>query len=126
MLDDDRCAAPPIQAVPPIAAPPTVSPAAVPSVAWSKETINTIRGAQTFVLVILFLLFALAAVGHLDQRYYHADKFNNDNAVEATANALEGIRRNLPMDAPTWFIAALYCWLILTVNRLRWAIQDRG
>jgi DNA-directed RNA polymerase subunit RPC12/RpoP len=98
---------------------------AATSPSGSSPHFDGFRVVQTMVLSLLLLVFGLGAWSSLTQSRYLHDRFQNDNAYGATANALADIRYALPRDASGWFIAALLCWLIMAVNRLRWTIQDR-
>jgi hypothetical protein len=58
--------------------------------------------------------------------YGSGNRFQHDNAMGATANAVEYIGKQYPSyNAASWFIAGLLCWLIAAVLRLTEVIQRR-
>jgi hypothetical protein len=132
---DSVPSAPPVPKVPAVTAVsnPTTQQSPAVQIARSTDGValaaanrDAFRAIQTIALTLLLLMFGWVAASHLDRRHYAYGRFENDNAIGATANMISDIRRTMPMDAPAWFIAALLCWLIMAVNRLRWKIQDRG
>jgi hypothetical protein len=77
------------------------------------------------VISVVCLLACFSASSSFS--YNEPARFLTDNAVGATANAVESIARNRhATDASGWFVAFLLCWLIMAVNQLRWAISDRA
>lgn len=51
---------------------------------------------------------------------YGEHRFATDNAVAATANAVEHLaRRQTAANSAPWFIAALLCWILISLGRLR-------
>jgi hypothetical protein len=86
---------------------------------------------------VFFIFLALASFGagfaSIGQaRYFDAEstaaghRFKDDNAVGATANAVEHLAKTPPShSAAPWFIAGLLCVLILKVDGLRWTLDRR-
>jgi hypothetical protein len=56
-----------------------------------------------------------------------SSRFMTENAMGATANAVENIERWFSSGiALGWFVAFLLCWLIISVNQLRRALYDHS
>ena len=79
-------------------------------------------------LITLSLAFILAGISTgvprmFESDYFFVHRFQADNAMGAGANALEDLARFGQRSTPAqWFILAALCWLIASVERLRYTI----
>jgi hypothetical protein len=86
---------------------------------------------KELILYVLAGIFFLAGfVAFMDTRssvyYSTSDRFRDDNAYGATANATERIARSMREPRPEgWLIAGLVCCLIVSVDNLRRKIEVR-
>lgn len=119
----------------PLARPGSIAPPrARPPLKWPVLRRSTLVGTTTAFLALLFFVCALGscAVGLSHRGYWHggyANRFQNDNAVGATANAVEYLanERGPHFGSPdTFFLAALMCVLIWNVQRLRVDLARRA
>jgi hypothetical protein len=131
-----------LSAVPP-PLPPSIAPAAVQQsggpqqsspapVAPTKPGPAKLGGAGfrawLGVLSIVFILAGLVSLdrSRFDPKSHFGPRFQTDNAMGATANALEYMaRQDQSSSAAQWFMLALLCWLIMSVERLRY-VAERG
>ena len=85
-----------------------------------------VSGLGSIILVLLAVAFFVKGIDASGgpfsaPSYYRSseDRFQSDNAIGATANALERIVRDYPpKSAATWFICGLLCWAILVLKRV--------
>lgn len=114
----------------PVAIPiPPTSPSPSPSPRTAAPARPSLPGAgfRAF-LIILSIIFILAGLGASHGSSFYArsysHRFATDNAVGATANALEFLAEHArPEGSAGWFTLALLCWLIASVERLRYTVE---
>jgi hypothetical protein len=84
----------------------------------------------TFIVILILMSVVFILIGltsfespWFDPDYQGGKRFKIDNAMGATANALEFMIRHSSNNAAQWFTLALLCWLIASVERLRHAVE---
>ena len=95
---------------------PTVGPPPLgsPSVSYVPQKVFLTIGG-VFFLFIAFCAFQPSS----------SYRFRDDNAMGATANAIDKLAKAIPLGTPAgWIIAVLMCWLIRAVIRLTEAVQQ--
>jgi hypothetical protein len=83
-------------------------------------------GFRAFLLTIsaIFIFVGFSSVSSFSRYSQTRNRFQTDNAVGASANALEHLaERGSSADTAQWFTLALLCWLVASVERLRYAVE---
>ena len=120
--DQPGAVAQPAQQPPPYSPPQKVAGASstVPGVAFR---------AFLILMSVVFILNGLNASGNsgFSPDFQSDKRFKTDNAMGATANALEfmveSMARHSSGNTAQWFTLALLCWLTASVERLRYAVE---
>jgi hypothetical protein len=103
------------------------APASVPCPSQSPAS-HALIGVLPIVAMCFFCCICLVGIWSSIAPWNGSgsSRFMTDNAMGATANAVENIERWYSSGtARGWFIAFLLCWLIMSVNRLRRTLLDR-
>jgi len=117
----------PVQSSPSPVAQPASTPITPPNPSRRAQS-HSPNGAGCVKLAILYgfatIFFLAGLVAFMDARpsdsYSIRERFQEDNAYGATANASERIARRMGQPRPEgWIIAGLLCCLIVSVDNLR-------
>jgi hypothetical protein len=126
-----------IEAIPPSPEPPKIEPPAVVVAVEIKDEPKREHKSEggffsdlgTFVLMLMTIAFFITAFVNLGQsfdlhpEYDFHNRFQSDNAVGATANAVERLAATRNGSIATWVIAALLCLILLNLGGLRQEVR---
>jgi hypothetical protein len=90
---------------------------------------TTAKSILLYMLAGVFSIAGLMSLSSGSSDFYpssYGHRFQSDNAYGATANAVEHLAvRSRGVQPSGWFVAALVCLLIVSVDDLRWSVEHR-